>query len=215
MAIVLLVPRGAEAAAVRRARGAARIVALRAGRSAAGDLPAFAPGDAVLVLGVAGALRDHRVGDVVVYRSVADDAGRIALPERDALPASLRALTGAATAVDACTVDRVVVRRTERAALAQRFAASVVDMEGTHLARALHANNVPFAMVRAISDDASRDLPALEHAITADGGVDAMRIALAFVRAPRAAYAFVRDAQQALRALTAVTRRLDELTPLR
>jgi hypothetical protein len=63
-------------------------------------------------------------------------------------------------------------------------------------------------MVRVVSDDASRDLPALERAIRADGSIDVLRIAAAFVRSPRAAYAFIRDVRHALGRLTKITRTL-------
>jgi nucleoside phosphorylase len=102
----------------------------------------------------------------------------------------------------------VVTTRAERAALASRYDAGVVDMEGTHLAAALAARGVRFAMIRIVSDDESRDLPALERAIRADGSIDVVRIATAFVRSPRAAYAFVRNVRHALGRLTEITRAL-------
>ncbi|WP_317994844.1 hypothetical protein [Vulcanimicrobium alpinum] len=203
---MLLVPRGAEAAAVRRAHPAARVVEVRAGRHAAANPPAFAAGDVAVVLGLAGALREHRTGDAVAYRSVADADGRVALTDPHDAGIDTASLPNCALA-DACTVDHVVTTRTERAALAARWSASVVDMEGTHLARALAARGVPCVMLRAISDDAARDLPALERAITADGGVDGLRIARAFLRAPLAAAAFVRGARAGLRTLEAIARR--------
>lgn len=202
--MTVVVPRGAEAAAVRRARPRARMIEVPAGAGAATGLPAFDDDDTVVMLGLCGALHGGSVGDVVVYRRVVDDGASFALEAglRDALAASL-----GADIVDACTADHVVTTLAERSALASRYDAAVVDMEGTHLAAAFTARGARFAMVRVVSDDASRDLPALERAIRADGSVDALRIATAFVRSPRAAYAFVRSVRLALRRLT-------ELTPL-
>jgi hypothetical protein len=60
-------------------------------------------------------------------------------------------------------------------------------------------------MVRVVSDDPARDLPALDHAIV-DGHVDGVRIALAFLRSPLAALAFVADVRLALATLSRVTR---------
>ncbi len=105
-------------------------------------------------------------------------------------------------------MDHVVTTRAERRTLAERYDADVVDMEGAHLAAALAAQGVRFAMVRVVSDDASRDLPALQGAIRADGRVDGARIALAFARSPWGAFRFARDVRTALARLTAVARAL-------
>jgi hypothetical protein len=204
----ILVPRGAEAAAVRRAGTSARVVELPAGAAAASLLPAFEVGETVIVLGLCGALRRLNIADIVIYRRVADDAHAVALdPELvDTLNGALRA-----SVVDACTVARVATTVSERTALAERFGAEAVDMEGTHLAAALGARGVRFAMVRVVSDDASRDLPPIGDAIDAAGRIRPLRIALAFARAPRAAFAFVRDVRRALATLTTVARAVGEL----
>jgi nucleoside phosphorylase len=198
----LLVPRGPEAAAVRRGAAAgARIVEIRAGAAAAEAAAAVQPGASVVVLGICGALRDLRVGDVVTYRSVADASG--------ALPCEPVALAGARI-VNACTTDHVVTRAAERRVLAERYDASVVDMEGTHLARALAARGMRAGMVRVVSDDPQRDLPAIEGVIRPDGSLDAVGLARAFIRDPRDAFAFVRDVQRALRVLARVASSLTQ-----
>jgi len=196
--VTIVVPRGAEARAVRKAAPQARILEAAAGAPAGASLPELVAGERVVVLGLCGALRDLTVGDVVVYRRVFDQTADFELGAglRDALASSL-----GATIVDAWTTDHVVTTVAERKALASDSRADVVDMEGTHLAAALIARGVRFAMVRVVSDDASRDLPALEHAIRADGTIDVARIASAFVRSPRAAFAFVRGVRSALRRL--------------
>jgi adenosylhomocysteine nucleosidase len=200
--VTILVPRGAEARAVRRGNPRARIIEVAAGAQAGAVLPEFLAGDQVVVLGLCGALRDLTAGDAVVYRRVGDEAADFELGAglRDLLASSL-----GATIVDAWTADHVVTTIAERKALASASRADVVDMEGTHLAAALIAGGVRFAMVRVVSDDATRDLPALERAIRADGTIDVARIAAAFVRAPRAAYAFSRDVRRALRRLGAIS----------
>lgn len=212
--MTILVPRGAEAAAVRRAHTVRHVVAIPPGSVAAAALPPFGRGENVLVLGLCGALREHQVGDVVVYRGIAAE-GTSTAPAPDAalaeaLVTRLGALGVPAFPVVACTADHVVTTRAERRALAQRCAADVVDMESLHLAQALAARGARFAMVRVVSDDASRDLPALRGAIRADGRIDGARIALAFARSPIGALAFVRDVRTALARLTAVTRALGD-----
>lgn len=149
--------------------------------------------------GLCGALRELRAGDVVVYRDVRDDSLDATACDATLTDSLTRALPHART-VRALTVPRVVTTRGSREELAARFDADVVDMEGAHVARALRARQIPFAMLRVVSDDASRDLPPLEDAIGA-GGVRPLRVAAAFVRRPVAALAFVRGVRRALRAL--------------
>jgi purine nucleoside phosphorylase len=195
----LLVPAGAEAAAVRHGAPDARIVELRAGPAAAA-LPPLGP-EPVVVLGLCGALRRYRAGEIVVYHRVVGEARWFECDEAlvsEVLPDAPR--------VVACTTPHVVTTIAERDALAACHDADVVDMEGIALAAALSARGLRYAMVRVVSDDARRDLPALGAAIAPDGTLRPFHVALAFVRAPRAAYAFVRDVQGALASLRALAR---------
>ncbi len=210
MTVTFVVPRGAEAAAVRAANTNANIVAIRAGARAADELPAFARDDVVIVLGLCGALRVRRAGDVVVYRELADDAASAAL-DAPLVDAVQRALPEAHT-VRACTADHVITRAPERAEFSARYDADIVDMESAALTAALRARGVRFAFVRVVSDDATRDLPALDGVIDGNGNLHAGRIALAFLRDPRGAIAFIGDARRALRELTRIARALSSLT---
>jgi nucleoside phosphorylase len=200
----ILVPRGAEAAAVRRARVPARIVEHMAGAAAVVELPEFRPGERVLVAGVCGGLWRLRAGDVAIYARVRD--ANTAIDLDPAVVDELSAALPHAIVANACTTRRVVTRVDARTALAQRYNADVVDMEGTHIAAALTAQGVRFGMVRVVSDDAARDLPPIDDAIDADGRVQPVPIALAFARAPFAAFSFVRNVGGALAALTDVVR---------
>ncbi|HEY0380897.1 MAG TPA: hypothetical protein VGC72_01730 [Candidatus Elarobacter sp.] len=207
--MTILVPRGSEAAAVRRAEPSARVVELPPGPAAASALPAFDEDETVVVLGLCGALRRLETGDVAIYARVADDT-RACVLDRPLVDALSAALAGAFV-VNACTADLVVTRVAARAVLARRFGADVVDMEGTHLAAALDARGVLYAIVRVVSDDASRDLPPIEGAIDAEGRLRPLRIALAFARAPRAAFVFVPGVRRALATLTETARAIDGL----
>ena len=207
--MTILVPRGAEAAAVRRAQPRARVVEVPPGAAAASALPAFADGETVVVLGLCGALRRLETGDVAIYGRVADGARAVGLDR--ALVDALTAALPSALVVNACTAERVVTKVAARAPLARRFDADVVDMEGTHLAVALGALGVRFAMVRVVSDDAARDLPGIGDAIDAQGRIRPGRVALAFARAPRDAFAFVRGVRRALAALTETTHGVAEI----
>ena len=120
-------------------------------------MPPFAAGETVIVLGLCGALRRLETGDVAIYARVTDGTRTLEL-DRTLVDALASALPGAFV-VNACTGERVVTTASARAPLARRFDADVVDMEGTHLADALGARRVRFAMIRVVSDDAARDLP--------------------------------------------------------
>ncbi|HEX3465208.1 MAG TPA: hypothetical protein VHS78_14265 [Candidatus Elarobacter sp.] len=205
----ILVPQGAEAEAVRRARPSARVVALPPGAAAAGALPDFEDGETAVVLGLCGGLWRMRAGAVAIYARAVDAAQAFELDPD--LVDELSAALPEAVVVNGCTTKRVITTVESRTVLAQRFNADVVDMEGTPLAKALTARRVRFAMVRVVSDDASRDLPPIEDAIDADGRLLPMPVALAFARKPLAAVAFVRNARGALDTLTNVVRALDRV----
>ncbi|MDB5072863.1 MAG: hypothetical protein JWM87_3974 [Candidatus Eremiobacteraeota bacterium] len=175
-----------------------------AGTAAASALPEFEDGETVIVLGLCGALWRLKAGDVAIYGRVADAAHAFVLDP--SLADALKAALPGAVVANACTSKRVVTTIAARTALAERFNAAVVDMEGTHLAAALALRGVRFAMVRVVSDDASRDLPPVEDAIDAQGRLQPLRVGLAFVRAPRAAFPFVRDIRRALATLTVTAR---------
>jgi hypothetical protein len=196
--LILLVPQGAEEQAVRRAAPDAMIVAIRAGARAA-DLPADLPDGLIVVLGLCGALRDLRTGETAIFRDVADEAGRYRFD--DELVRSLHAVLPAAKLVHGCTIDHVVTRATERAALAAAYSADAVDMEGTHVARALGARGRASLIVRVASDDPRFDLPPIENAIDAGGAIRPLALAKAFAQRPVAAARFIRDVRDALHEL--------------
>jgi hypothetical protein len=205
----ILVPQGAEADAVRRAQPFARIVELPPGAAAVRALPELEPSESVVVLGLCGGLWRLRRGEVAIYGRVVDAGGSHELD-----PGFVDELTGAlphAVVANACTTRRVITTVEARTALAQRFNADVVDMEGTHLAAALAERGARFAMVRVVSDDASRDLPPIDDAIDAQGRLQAMPVALAFARAPLAAFAFVRDVRSSLGVLTETARAISRV----
>jgi nucleoside phosphorylase len=207
--VTILVPRGAEAAAVRRVRPAVRVIEVPAGAACASALPDFDVRETAVVMGLCGSLRRHAIGDVAIYGRVADAAGAFELDS--ALIAELKGALPRAAVVNAYTADRVVTTAAARGELARACDADVVDMEGTHLAAALNALGLRFAMVRVVSDDPARDLPPLGDAIDAQGRVRAMPIALAFARAPLAAFAFVRDVRSALGVLTETVRAINRV----
>ncbi len=198
MNALFLVPRGAEAAAVRRA--GARVVALPAGPRAADALPDVLVGERIIVAGLCGALASLLPETVVVYEAVVDDGRWYSCD-----PTLAASLTGALRAIG-YTSPYIVTSASEKRKLALRTGAKVVDMEGASLAAALVARGIRFAMVRVVSDDARHDLPPLRKAIDASGTLRPERVALAFARNPFAAVRFARDSMRALAALERVAR---------
>jgi nucleoside phosphorylase len=204
----IVVPRGAEADAVRHA--VPQLTVVNPGAAAAESLPEFAPGESAVVLGLCGALVGLSVGDVAIYASVRDNARTFHLDPL--LAGTLAAALPQASVVTAFTSRRVVTQVEVREVLAHRFEADVVDMEGTHLAAEFAARGVPCAMVRVVSDDATRNLPPIENVIDAKGRIRPLYLALAFARAPAAAVHFVRDVRAALAGLTEVARTVAGVT---
>ena len=189
------VPQGAEERSVRRAAPRATVVAIRAGASAA-TLPTALPDGQGIVLGLCGALRDLRAGACVIYRDAVDELGRYTFDAE--LIAQLHAALPAATLVHACTIDHVVTRATARVALATAYGADVVDMESTHLVRALARRGYAALVVRIVSDDAAFDLPPIEEAFDPNGTIRPLHLARAFAANPRAALRFIGNARRAL-----------------
>jgi hypothetical protein len=197
--LTLLVPQGAEERAIRRAAPAANVVAVRAGAKAA-HLPERLPDGLIVVMGLCGALRNVRTGDCTIFRDVTDEAGRYTFDEE--LVRTIAAKLPAAKLVHGCTAGHVVTRAAERAALAAAYNADAVDMEGTHLARALAARGRASVIVRVASDDPSFDLPPIEDAFDPTGNLRPLHLARAFAAKPIAALHFIRNVRQALTTLT-------------
>jgi uridine phosphorylase len=208
--MTFLTPRGAEAAAVRKGAPEAWHVEIPAGAAAAAALPKFAADESVIVMGLCGAVGGLEVGDVVVYDAVRDERIDVRGSERltelllDAVPGAHR--------VNAWTAGHVVTTLVERRKLAAH-GADVVDMEGTALSLALQLRGVAFGTIRVVSDDATRDLPALADVIAPDGTLRIGVLLRAFAADPPGAFAFIRDAQKGLARLREVAALLAR-TPL-
>jgi len=197
---LFLVPRGAEAAAVKRA--GARVVEIAAGAHAADDLPHLLAAERLVVTGLCGSLGPIPTQRVVVYEAAVDGERWFSCD------ASLAEVLPDVQRVVGYTASSIVTSALEKRALAARTGAQVVDMEGTPLAAALASRGVRFAMVRVVSDDADHDLPPIDAAIDERGTMRPERLALAFARAPLAAGRFIRESLGALRTLERTTREI-------
>ena len=81
--------------------------------------------------------------------------------------------------------DAPVLTAEEKSALRHATGAVAVDMESLAAGRFAAARAAPFAILRAVSDPADRDLPRLVlAAVDADGGVNVGAVDRALVRSP-------------------------------
>jgi hypothetical protein len=165
-------------------------------------LPEHLPDGLIVVMGLCGALRGLRTGDIAIFTDVTDETGRYTFDAE--LVRVMSATLPSAKLVHGCTVNHVVTRATERAALAAAYGAEAVDMEGTHLARALASRGRASLIVRIASDDPTFDLPPIEEAFTPEGKIRLLQLAMAFAAQPRAAIRFITDARRALHTLGTV-----------
>jgi adenosylhomocysteine nucleosidase len=144
-------------------------------RAAAFALDRYEP-PALISFGFAGGLSPClQAGDLVLCRRLYPEAGGANLPEvcsDEAMLAAAQASrsAGKAPIVGNClTTGRVVGMATEKRALAERYQADILEMESYWAGLLCATRGVPFLAVRAISDEASADLPFLEHVVSPTG----------------------------------------------
>lgn len=152
----------------------------RAGRAAAAICSEFRPA-ALYGAGIAGALSlSLSASDLVVAQRVRDGRSEAPAPDTELLSRARSA--GDAAVVLLLTVDRPVVDPGQKAALAAALAGeepAAVDMESAAWARAAAAANVPYVIVRAISDTAGEELPRyLPRCVGPDGGIRRAAVAV-------------------------------------
>ena len=224
---VILVPQGAEYQAI--CRGLSRVtspkplvVPIPVGAQSVTDYLkqwqqtedfSHPPQPAVLVMGLCGSLSpDYRIGDIVLYHECVGTAkaseqglqscnGNLTTELHDQLQET-------AFRVRAITSDRVISSAAEKRELGQRYSADVVDMEGFAVLEILNQTGAAVAMLRVVSDDCHHDIPDLSAAISTDGSIRPVPIALAFGRQPIAATRLITGALRGLRVLENVTTRL-------
>ena len=143
---------------------------------------------AVVSFGICGGLDPQlRPGDAVLGTAVisqgesvaADEALTLAL-ERLLVAGGERSVRGTIAAADA-----PVLTAGEKRALRQNTGAAAVDMESLAAGRYAEARGAPFAILRAVSDPAGRDLPPLVlAAVDPEGDVDVGAVIRGLVRSP-------------------------------
>ncbi|NJK40732.1 MAG: hypothetical protein HC934_04035 [Acaryochloridaceae cyanobacterium SU_2_1] len=160
----------------------------------------------VLMMGLCGSLSPrHAVGDAVIYQSCYDGSCSPNVPPKLCdlqLSQSLaQGLPGSVTAVTAVTCDRILCKASEKRQLAQRYPATVVDMEGFTALALLQNYKMAVSMLRVVSDAAEHDLPDLNAALSESGQLLPWPMAMGMIRRPRASLRLIRGSLQGLKQL--------------
>jgi hypothetical protein len=167
----------------------------------------------VLVMGLGGSLSSQlAVGDVVLHHNCVFGSshttpvwrsfdGELTTLLHDKLKAGVSLVKG-------FTSDRIICAADEKRHLGQLYDTQVIDMEGFAALEVLSQAGVPVAMLRVISDDSRHNLPNLTCALTPEGALQPLPLAIAMIRQPIAATRLIRGAMQGLRVLQNVTMRL-------
>lgn len=162
--------------------------------------------NALVSFGFAGGLDPAlRPGALVIPTAILSEgqlyAAEPALAERFGGLTGHRLVAGTLAATDATTKRQ----------LHAETRAHAIDLESGSVARVALAHNLPFVVVRAISDAADRDLPpAALLALDRTGRIDLFRVLMSLLRQPRqlpAVLSLASDAARARRALVSLTAR--------
>lgn len=165
----------------------------------------------ILLMGLCGSLSFHyNVGDIVLYQScVYQPDIDTQLSEKQTDPKLTDwlydKLQGKASLVTALTSDRIIYLASEKQHLSQAYNTDVVDMEGFAALNILSQLGIAVAMVRVISDDVHYNLPNLSSAISPDGTLLPLPLAIGMMRQPIAASRLIRGSLHGLRVLEEVT----------
>ena len=162
----------------------------------------------VVSFGIAGGLDPALVpGDILVGTAVRHGDRRHSAKNNlsAALMASLERRHGAVGTGDFAGSDEAIIRIEDKAALRARTGAAAVDMESHVVAEWAGRHDLPFSILRVVSDPAHRALPPLAaRALTPDGRIDFSRVVMGIARRPNQLSALAdagRDARAAFGAL--------------
>jgi adenosylhomocysteine nucleosidase len=163
--------------------------------------------DALVSFGLAGGLARELVPGAVLVPDAVIDGGQTYSCD-DALMAFL----GGCTHRPLLAGRKIAASAGDKALLYRRVRADAIDLESGAVARAAAARGVPFAVLRAIADPATRNLPpAALIPMKPGGGIDLAGILRAVLRHPGQVPGLIalgRDANMARKALIARLARL-------
>ncbi|MGK7911458.1 MAG: hypothetical protein AB4050_08240 [Synechococcus sp.] len=98
--------------------------------------------------------------------------------------------------------DRAVCVAQQKQQLHRTTGATIVDMEGAAVLAAFSDRPVSVAMLRVVSDGCANDLPDLNAALTADGSLSPLQLAVQMMRHPVRASHLIGGSLRALKALS-------------
>jgi hypothetical protein len=107
--------------------------------------------------------------------------------------------------VKALTSDRLIHKASEKRYLAETYGADVVDMEGFAALEVLSQAGVAVAMLRVVSDNCHHDIADLTAALSPEGALLPLPLALGMIRQPIAAVRLIQGALRGLYVLQKVT----------
>ena len=196
----------AEAKIARRAGLSAVVGAGNYRRTVAIVEEAATRAECLVSFGIAGALAPSlKPGDIVLSTEVIDDdrswlSSERLRPQISDLALELGAFEGAVLGAQA-----IVATKADKLRAWKETGALAVDLESVVVARAAAALGIPFVVLRAVADPASRELPPAALVPLADDGRPALAQVLASVmRRPQqlpTLLGVAREARQALQAL--------------
>ncbi len=139
-------------------------------------------------------------GDIEGQATLCSDAGLLALAQK-------QRIGGKAPSIAGClTVDRVVSQPQEKMALGKAYPVEILEMESYWIGQACAQRSIPFLAVRAVSDSAGQNIPAIERLTSPNGEVRRGAAFRYFLRHPASLIGvaqLVRDARLAGQHLTA------------
>ncbi|QYX34358.1 phosphorylase [Sphaerospermopsis torques-reginae ITEP-024] len=155
----------------------------------------------VLLMGLCGSLNEHyKVGDIVLYRDCMYQRN-LKKCDRTLITEIHNQLGDKVCFVKGLTSDRVISLTAEKQNLHLQSGADVVDMEGFPFLEFFQPLGLSTAILRVVSDDTLHDIPNLTTAISTDGSLQPLPLALTFIRQPLAATRLIRSSLQALKIL--------------
>ncbi|RCJ24749.1 phosphorylase [Nostoc minutum NIES-26] len=163
------------------------------------------PQPRVLVMGLCGSLsKRYAIGDIVLYQDC-NYQGNSQECDRT-FTAQLHFLTQEKVSlVKSMTSDRIIYSAAEKQHLGETLAADVVDMEGFAVLNFFNDMGIAVAMLRVVSDDCQHDIPNLTSAISSDGSLQPLPLALGLLRQPIAATRLIRGSLKGLKVLEEFT----------
>jgi adenosylhomocysteine nucleosidase len=167
---------------------------------------------AILSFGICGALSPElEIGTVIVGTEVVCQDERWRTDEQWAT--GLASGCGAVKGTVAGT-DSILLTETAKAELAKQSGTVAADMESHVVARIASAHGLPFAVLRAVSDDAHHALPpAAAFGLNNEGKVDYSAVMLSLLDDPSQWRVLIRTARDTNAALAALRQCVERLGP--